>query len=64
MHSVSVKTISKWKHRDFIKDKSSRPDTINYTLTLLEQEIIASIRRLTWMPLDDLKKFCYNIIST
>jgi transposase-like protein len=51
---VSTKTISKHKKRKFIKDKSSRPDHIYYSLTSLDKEIIASVRRVTWMDLDDL----------
>jgi len=33
MHGVSVKTISKWKCREFTEDNSSRPYTIHYKLT-------------------------------
>ncbi|MFT5951075.1 MAG: transposase-like protein, partial [Francisella sp.] len=35
---------------------SSRPHNINYALTELEKDIIASIRRSTWSPLDDLSE--------
>ena len=54
MHGVSVKTISKWKCREFTEDNSSRPYTIHYKLTPLEKESISVVRRLTLMPLDDL----------
>jgi transposase InsO family protein len=54
IHGVSVKTISKWKNREHTSDKSSRPHTIHYKLTALEKEIISVVRKLTWMPLDDL----------
>ena len=54
MHGVSVKTISKWKCREFTEDNSSRPYTIHYKLTPLEKEIVSVVRRVTWMPLDDL----------
>jgi hypothetical protein len=30
--SVSTKTIAKWRNRDFVKDKTSRPKTIHYAL--------------------------------
>jgi hypothetical protein len=30
--SVSTKTIAKWRNRDFVKDKTSRPKTTHYAL--------------------------------
>ena len=30
-YNLNVKTISKWKHRNFIEDKSSRPHNIKTT---------------------------------
>ncbi len=53
-YNVNVKTISKHKNRDFLNDKSSRPDSIKYALTPLEKELIRAIITLTWMELDDL----------
>jgi len=54
LYSVHVHTIAKWKHRGETKDKSSRPKRIHYALSSLEKEVIAVVRKLTWMPLDDL----------
>jgi len=54
IYNVNVKTIAKHKDRDFINDKSSRPDTIHYTLSPLDKELIRVVRTLTWMELDDL----------
>ncbi|SSC09702.1 DDE-type integrase/transposase/recombinase [thiotrophic endosymbiont of Bathymodiolus puteoserpentis (Logatchev)] len=51
---VSTKTIAKWKSRDFVKDKTSRPKTIHYALNETEREIIRVVRTLTWLELDDL----------
>jgi transposase-like protein len=51
---IDEKTVSKWKNRDSIVDKSSRPHTIQRSLTGLEREIIRVVRTLTWMELDDL----------
>ena len=51
---VNEKTISKWKNRTDVVDKSSRPHTIKRSLTDLEREIIRVVRTLTWMELDDL----------
>jgi len=53
-YGVHINTVAKWQDLDFTEDKSSRPHTIHYALTLLEQEVIAVVRKLTWMPLDDL----------
>lgn len=53
-YNVNIQTISKWRSRDFIEDKSSRPDIIHYALTSLEKELIRIVRTLTWMELDDL----------
>ena len=39
-YNLNIKTISKWKDRDFIEDKSSRPHNIKTTLTSLEKELI------------------------
>ena len=53
-YNIDVKTSEKWRVRNFQEDVSSRPHNINYALTELEKDIIASIRRLTWSSLDDL----------
>jgi transposase-like protein len=51
---INERTVSKWRNRDCLKDKSSRPHTIQRSLTDLEREIIRVVRTLTWMELDDL----------
>ena len=51
---VNEKTVRKWKSRDFQEDKSSRPETIHYSLNELEKKIIELVRISTWMSLDDL----------
>ncbi len=51
---ITEKTVSKWKNRTEVIDKSSRPHTIKRSLTDLEREIIRVVRTLTWMELDDL----------
>ena len=61
-YNVNVGTISKWKNRDFIEDKSSRPDKIHYALTPLEKELIRVVRTLTWMELDDLTDTIVDVI--
>jgi transposase InsO family protein len=51
---INEKTVSKWKNRDHLIDKSSRPQTIKRSLTDLEREVIRVVRTLTWIELDDL----------
>ena len=61
-YGVSVKTISKWRNRDYTEDKSSKPKRIDYALNDLEKELIRVVRTLTWMELDDLTKTISSII--
>ena len=51
---INEKTVSKWKNRTEVIDKSSRPHTIKRSLTDLERELIRVVRTLTWIELDDL----------
>ena len=51
---VNEKAVSKWKNRDHSTDRSSRPHTIQRSLSDLEREIIRVVRTLTWVDLDDL----------
>ncbi len=51
-YDVDVKTIKKHKYRDFTEDKSSRPYKIDYSLSLLDKEVIRVLRTLTWAGLD------------
>ncbi|MDD3806797.1 MAG: hypothetical protein PHE86_02000 [Candidatus Marinimicrobia bacterium] len=59
---TSPATISKWKNRETYKDKSSRPHKIVYALNELEQSLVVSIRKTTWLPLDEVWEmlFVYN----
>ena len=51
---VSINTIYKWQNRETFNDKSSRPLKIAYALSELERELILSIRRSTWQPIDQI----------
>jgi transposase InsO family protein len=51
--NTSKQTISKWRNRDFVQDKSCKPLNIKYALTELEKAIIVSLRKSSWMPLDE-----------
>ena len=50
--NISCQTVSKWKNRDFQKDASCKPLNIKYALTELEKAIAISLRKSTWLPLD------------
>jgi transposase InsO family protein len=52
--NVSLQTISKWKNRDFLADSSSRPKNIKYALSDVETALIISIRKSSWLPLDEI----------
>lgn len=51
---VSKNTICKWKNRDSLADKSSRPSVIHYSLSDLEMTIAIELRVLTWWALDEI----------
>jgi len=51
---VSENTIGKWKNRENLEDKSSRPDTVHYSLSELETLIAVELRVLTWWALDEI----------
>ncbi len=51
---INVKTVAKHKNRNYLEDKSSRPQTIHYSLNEIQKEVIRVIRTLTWCSLDDL----------
>jgi len=46
-YKVSEKTVLKWKKRESPNDCSSAPHTIQYTLSVLKQQIIQATRRCT-----------------
>ena len=53
-YNISEATVSKWKNRKNLEDKSSRPKTIHYVLSELQKNILIQIRMLTWWPLDEI----------
>ena len=53
-YGVSEKTIYKWKNRTSFEDKSSRPQTVHYSLSDLNQLIAVKLRVLTWWSLDEI----------
>jgi transposase InsO family protein len=51
--NVSEQTISKWKNRDFIQDASCKPLKIEYALSDLEKALAISLRKSSWMSIDE-----------
>jgi transposase-like protein len=60
-YNVSENTIIKWKNIDDLFDRSSRPHTIYYSLAEIEQQIIKSVRRATWMSLEEITEVAQQI---
>jgi transposase InsO family protein len=52
-YNVSQNTVSKWKNRDFVQDVSCKPHNIKYALTEIERAVAVSLRRSTWLPIDE-----------
>ena len=52
--NISSQAVSKWRHRDFVQDASSHPQNIEYALSELETALVISIRRSSWLPLDEI----------
>ena len=55
-YDVSEKTVIKWRNRGTFEDKTSRPHTIKYSLSELQQRIAVELRSLTWWALDDISE--------
>ena len=51
---ISITTAIKWKNRTDFKDRSSRPHSIKYALTEVEQTLIVAVRKASWLPIDDI----------
>ena len=53
---INEKTVSKWKNRDHLEDKSSRPHTIKRSLTDIEREVIRVFTCNTGRTIYDIKE--------
>jgi len=53
-YNISRATAAKWKNREDVQDRSHRPHKLSTTLTEGQEAIVAEVRRLTLIPLDDL----------
>ena len=63
-YNVSKNTIGKWRKREKPFDRSSTPHTIHYAIPAIEQEIIKSVRRTTWTPLDEIVEIAQQLNPT
>ena len=53
-YDLNVKTVTKWKNRDFVPDEPMGPKERHSTvLSLQEEAIIVAFRKHTLLPLDD-----------
>ena len=52
--NISEPTVNKWKNREQLEDKSSKPHTIHYTLSDLQKAILVRVRKMTWWALDQI----------
>ncbi len=50
---ISEQTVSKWKNRNSLKDASCTPLNIKYALSDLEKALVISLRKSSWMPIDE-----------
>lgn len=57
---ISKNTVSKWKNRTIFEDKSSRPNHIEYSLSLDEKLILIHLRSATWWALDEIVELFYG----
>ena len=60
-YNVHENSIRKWKKRNFQNDLSSRPKTIHYSLSPIDEYLVVSIRKSTFMSLDDTVELLQNI---
>ena len=52
--NVSRNTVSKWRNRDFCTDAPCCPKDIKYALSEVEKALIISLRKSTWIPIDEI----------
>ena len=57
-YGITAPTARKWRQRNSTVDRSHRPDTLHCTLTSAQEAVAMEIRRMLWLPLDDLLVVC------
>ena len=66
-YGVTDATVAKWRARTDIADLSHRPPTLHCTLTPAQEAVAMEIRRMLWLPLDDLlvvvREFLHPAVS-
>lgn len=61
--NVSRATVLKWKHRDSSEDLSHRSHKMHTTLSPMQEAIAVELRRLLFLPLDDLVAMVREFIN-
>ena len=51
---VSEDTIRTWRHREDTADRSHTAHHLNTTMTTAQEAVVATLRRMLWLPLEDL----------
>ena len=59
---VSLSTIHRWQHAAQVRDRSSKPKTIKYSLSEYEQQLVCGIRQMEWSSLDDITLLVEDLI--
>ncbi len=52
--NISEATVNKWKNREILTDKSSRPNNIKYATSPMNRALCCCLRKSTWLPLDEI----------
>ncbi len=52
---VSETTMRRWRARDTVQDRPHTPRRLATTLNLMREHLVVKLRKLLWLPLDDLR---------
>lgn len=63
-YGISSQTVSKWKSRDFTDDAPCTPHNIAYALNDTQTALAVSIRRSTWLALDEVFETLFSQNNT
>jgi transposase-like protein len=55
---IHSRTVARWKNRQEVVDRSTRPHRLTTAMTQWEEALIVELRRGLALPLDDILKAC------
>lgn len=61
-YKVHRNTVSKWKHRDDLRDRSTRPHQLSTILSALDEWLICEVRRVTKLGIDEITEIVNDAI--